>query len=103
MIKQLFVVPNLTVKVITGESCYPHESGFSAICAEVALEDSALAKKVADAQKGRQVVTFRCAMLDVSGKITKSRLEGAKTVFILSIEDLEYRKPAPISIPTTHV
>ena len=101
MIKQLFVVPELAVKVVTGETCDSRENGFSAICAEVVIEDSPLAKEVAYAQKNRHYVTFRCAMLDVAGKITNCRAEGGKTVFVLSIEELEYRKPGPISVPAT--
>ena len=103
MIKQLFVVPELAVKVVTGDTCYSREDGFSAICAEVSLEDGALCKEVTYAQKSRHLVTFRCAMLDVVGKITNSRQEGTKTVFILDIEDMEYRKPRPISVPTAYV
>lgn len=103
MIEQLFVVPELAVKVVTGDTCYSRENGFSAISAEVALEDPALVKEVAYAQKSRHFVTFRCAMLDAAGKITGSRIEGSKTVFVLSIEDMNYRKPGPIAVPTTYV
>jgi hypothetical protein len=95
MIKQLFVVPELAVKVVTGDTCYSREDGFSAIYAEIALDEGTLSKEVAYAQKSRHFVTFRCAMLDVAGKITNSRIEGGKTVFVLSIEEMEHREKEP--------
>lgn len=103
MIKQLFVVPELAVKVVTGDTCHSREGGFSAITAEVSLEEPALIKEVAFAQKSRRLVTFRCAMLDAAGKITSSRGEGRKTVFVLSIEGLSYRKPESTTVPTAYV
>jgi hypothetical protein len=93
MTNNIIVVPQLGVRVVTGDTCYPHENGFSAIYAEVAAEDASLAEQLSQAQQDGRVVTLRCAMLDVVGKISKcSVISGVKT-FVLLIEDMTYRKP----------
>ena len=50
-------------------------------------------KRLSFAQKYSQIITLRCAMLDVTGKITKSHTQDDSEVFILSVDDLAYRKP----------
>jgi hypothetical protein len=97
MLTMTFTVPELAVKVVTGDSCYPRENGFSSIVAKVAPEDGRLADKLAQAQAGKVTVTLRCAMLDVTGKIANSLSEGGKKVFILNVDDLIYRKPGSVS------
>ena len=90
---ELFVVPDLSVRVVTGDTCYPNENGFSSISAEVAPADSNLAEQLSRVQKSRQVVTLRCAMLDVTGKITNSLSKDGKKVFVLIVDDMTYRRP----------
>ncbi len=86
-------VPNLTVEVVTGETCYPGEGGFSAISATVAAEDADVVRELSEARKRDMVITLRCAMLDVTGKITKCIAEAGKQVFVMPIDDLTYRRP----------
>ena len=93
MTHKILSVPELTVKVITGETCYPGENGFSAHYAETAPEDSSIVEQLSDARKHGHVVTLRCSCLDVSGKITNRRSESGRDIFVLSIDDLTYRRP----------
>ena len=94
MTNRIVEVPELAVHVVTGETCYRYEDGFSCIYAEVAAEDSSLcAQNVSQVQKDGQIVTLRCAMLDVTGKITNCRVYAGVKTFVLSIEDMIYRKP----------
>ena len=90
---KLFSVSKLSVQVLTGDTCYPHENGFSAIYAEVIAEDSGLIEALASAQKEAEVITLRCAMLDVTGRITNLISEEGVNRFVLSIDYLAYRKP----------
>ena len=86
-------VPNLTVEVVTGETCYAGEGGFSAISAKVAAEDVDVVRELSQARKQGMVVTLRCAMLDTTGKITNCITEAGKQVFVMPIDDLTYRRP----------
>jgi hypothetical protein len=69
MTSNIIVVSELAVRVVTGDTCYRYENGFSTIYAEVAAEDSTLAQQLSEAQKDGRVVTLRCAMLDRLGEI----------------------------------
>ncbi len=93
MTSNIIVVPELAVRVVTGDTCYQYENGFSAIYAEVAAEDSALAQLLSQAQKDGGVITLRCAMLDVVGKISKCNDAAGVKTFVLPIENMTYRKP----------
>jgi len=93
MLKRTFTVSELALQVAAGDTCYPHENGSSAIYAKVSPEDARLVENLAHAQKLRHIVTLRCAMLDVTGKITNCLSEDGKKVFVLSIDDVAYRKP----------
>jgi hypothetical protein len=94
----LIPVPKLSVQVVTGDTCYANEGGFSAIYAEVITEDSSLIEVLSRVQKDAEVVTLRCAMLDVTGRITKfTSHKGIKT-FVLIIDDLTYRKPRSAAV-----
>ena len=90
---RIITVPKLSLEVVTGDTCYPGEDGFSAIFAEVTPEDVGLRRQLAQAQENELTVTLRCAMLDVTGRITNSRKEAGDKIFVLSIEDMTYRKP----------
>ena len=87
------VVPKLTVGVVTGETCYPGENGFSSISAEVSPENPALVERLVLAQKSRELVTLRCAMLDTTGRITNCLNKEGRKVFIQVVDDVIYRKP----------
>jgi hypothetical protein len=67
---QPIIVPQLTVQVVTGDTPYSREDGVSSLSAELIPEDSQLIDQLASAQKRRQVVTVRCAVLDTTGRIT---------------------------------
>jgi hypothetical protein len=93
MTNNIILVPELAVRVVTGDTCYRYENGFSAIYAEVSAEDSPLAEQLAAAQKTGGVVTLRCAMLDVIGTIGKPLDDATGKTFVLSVQDMTYRKP----------
>jgi hypothetical protein len=90
---RIITVPELSIRVVTGDSCYHGENGFSAIYSEVTPDNAALQRQLATAQKDQLIVTLRCAMLDVTGRITNCRTEGKGKTFVLSVEDMVYRKP----------
>jgi hypothetical protein len=92
MTTKILLVPKLTVQVVTGDTCYPGENGFSAHYAEIAPENSSLVEQLSDARNHGHVVTLRCASLDVTGKITNCRSESGRKVFVLVIDDMTYRK-----------
>jgi hypothetical protein len=92
MTHKILVVPKLTVEVVTGETCYPGENGFSATYAELVPDDASLIGQLSDARESGEVITLRCAALDVTGKITNCRRKLTKKIFVLSIDDLTYRK-----------
>jgi hypothetical protein len=88
------VVPELSVHVVTGEAADdPHGQGFSAIYAEITTNDPVLIDKLSNSKQVRSTITLRCAMLDAVGLITKSTLNVGTSKFVLSVEDLRYRKP----------
>ena len=92
--KEPIVVPELSVLVVTGSAADdPHRQGFSAIYAEIVTADAALAHTFSAAKQSREPIVVRCAMLDVIGTITKEASESGGTKFVLSIEDVVYRKP----------
>ena len=93
MISTVIVVPELTVHVVTGDTCYRYENGFSAIYAEVVTDDPTLADQLRHAAEGGGVVTLRCAMLDVAGLLRVRREDGGGETFVVPVEDLTYRKP----------
>ena len=92
MANKVIVMPKLTVQVVTGETCYPGEGGFSAIYAEATPETASLVDQLSRARETGEVVTLRCAALDVTGKITNCRRKLTRKIFVLSIDDLVYRK-----------
>jgi hypothetical protein len=92
MTNHIHLVPELTIRVVTGETCYAGEGGFSATYAEVAPDDASLVGQLSHARETGEVVTLRCAALDVTGRITNCRRKLTKKIFVLSIEDLTYRK-----------
>ena len=92
--KEPIVVPDLSVRVVTGSPADdPHGQGFSAIYAEILTADAALLRIFSTAKQSRESIVVRCAMLDVIGPITKETHESGCTKFVLSIEDVVYRKP----------
>jgi hypothetical protein len=93
MAHQILRVPTLTIHVVTGETCYPGEGGFSATYAEVVPDDASLARHLSHARETGEVVTLRCAAIGVTGKITNCRRKLMKKIFVLSIDDLTYRRP----------
>ena len=93
MTSNVIVVPELAVRVVTGETCYRYEGGFSAIYAEVAAEDPMLAHQLSEAQKDGRVITLRSAMLDVTGKVSNCTDDADVKRFVLPIENMAYRKP----------
>jgi hypothetical protein len=88
------VVEQLSVRVVTGKpSEDPYGQGFSAIWAEVVVTDRVILGQLNDAKREKTPITLRCAMLDVTGCVTKSTRRWASTKFVLAIDDLRYRKP----------
>ena len=101
MINAPLVVPKLTVQVVTGDTCYAGEGGFSSISAEVTAEDSKLIEQLSLVQTSRQVITLRCAMLDTTGRITNCLSDNGKKVFVQVVDDMTYRKPGVGAISPT--
>jgi len=93
VMNQPILVPQLTVQVVTGDTSYSREDGFSSLSAEIVPEDSQVIDQLASAQKSRQAVTLRCAMLDTTGRITNCIQEGGKKKFVQVVDDIVYRKP----------
>ena len=93
MLENIIVVPKLCIYVVTGDTCYRHEDGFSAIYAGIAAEDASLAECLAQAQQERRVVTLRCAKLDVVGRISACKVVSGVKTFVLPVEDMVHRKP----------
>ena len=94
--KDPIVVPELSVGVVTGSPADdPYGQGFSAIYAEIVTADPTLLRVFSTAKHSRESVVVRCAMLDVIGPITKETRERfrRRTKFVLSVEDVVYRKP----------
>jgi hypothetical protein len=88
------IVPQLSIHVATGEAADdPWGQGFSAISAEVVTSDPVLVDILSNAKRERRQVVLRCALLDVIGPITRVATEAGSARFILSVDDLLYRKP----------
>jgi hypothetical protein len=90
---QVVLVPDLIVQVATGGTCYPGENGFSSHWAEVTTADTVLLQRLSTLAEGKTQVLLRCAMLDVTGRVTKLDKTKDGTRFVFSIDDLFYRKP----------
>jgi hypothetical protein len=91
---QVVVVSNLLVGVTTGQTCYPGENGFSAHWAEVTTKDRALEQTLSALADRKAQVVLRCAMLDVTGWVTKLETTDGGIRFVFSIDDLFYRNPS---------
>ncbi len=98
MADDALIVEKLFVRVVTGETCYPGEGGFSSVSAEAIAGDSDLERKLSLAQEKGDIVTLRCANIDVTGPITNCREEDETRIYVLLIEDLVYRKPRGVRI-----
>src|SRR5262249_33615368 len=92
------VVDRLTVEVVTGECLMDHGPGFSEISACVVLDEPTTIDRLEACRQADQVVTLRCARLEVVGRVTRSDANGTKTTFIVSIDDLTFRdvEPQPV-------
>ena len=91
---ETIVVNELTVRVETGDpEDDPYRQGFAAIFAEIDTDQNDVAVQLKRAELDRCPVTIRCATLEVSGEISKSRNLGSKTRFVLSVENLVFHPP----------
>ena len=83
------------MQVATGEATEdPYGQGFAAIWATFEIVDRALIERLTQIASERASVTVRCAMLNVSGPITKTERIGQAVRFVLMVDDLVYRKPS---------
>jgi hypothetical protein len=57
------------------------------------VEDATEVERLMGAKERRASVTLRCAMLDVTGQITKDEVEGRSHKFLMAVEGVTYRKP----------
>jgi hypothetical protein len=90
---QVVVVSELIVQAATGETCYPGENGFSAHWAEVTTTDPVLQQRLSALADEKAQVLLRCALLDVTGRMTKVERTKDGTRFVFSIDDVFYRRP----------
>ena len=91
---EVIVVPRLDVSVVTGEpKDDPYGQGFSAIFAAIETSDADMASRLRAVHRSGDTVTLRCAMLDVTGPITKVDRNSGVTKFILSVRQVCYRDP----------
>jgi hypothetical protein len=88
------VVSDLIIHVAAGETCYPGENGFCAHWTEVNTTDPVLERRLLALAEGKTQVLLRCAMLDVTGRMTEVERTKDGTRFVFSISDLFYRRPA---------
>ena len=89
---EVVVVPEIAVHVVTGDTCYPDENGFSSHSAEVTTADPDLVRELSHRAGGEPFV-LRCAALDVIGRMTMQEKTKKGTRFVVSIDDLAFRKP----------
>ena len=93
----VIVVERLTVEVITGAaSDDPYGQGFSAIVASGCSSERTVVESLTRANQEKRSVTLRCAMLDVTGPITKIERHAETTRVKLYVEDLSYRRPTSL-------
>jgi hypothetical protein len=97
------IVPELSVRVMTGPTCYPHEKGFSSISAEAVTGDQDSIVTLRGAMREQRTVIIRCAMLDVTGKIAKETASGEHRKFAVQIDGLVYRKPEAKPVIVEHL
>lgn len=93
MLHPIHKVTSLTIKVVTGETCYPNENGFSSICALTKPTSPEQIAAFIKAHQTRTVITLRCAMMDTTGQITNVLEQDDKKEFIQSIETITYQNP----------
>ena len=90
------LVPELAVRVVTGETCYAGEGGFSGVSAEVTAKDPEAVRALRVATHGGEVV-LRCARLEVVGRLTKNeKVEGGER-FVFIVSNLVYH-----ALPSAH-
>jgi hypothetical protein len=88
-------VPEISVQVVTGEAAQdPYGQGFAAISAAFEVVDRALIERVVHIAGQGTSVKVRCAMISVSGPITRTERIGQAMRFVLMVDDLIYRKPS---------
>ena len=89
----IVVVPEMSVRIVTGETVYRYEAGFSAIYAEVTTSDIGLIARLQSAKSSNETVTVRCAMVDVIGSVTRMQRTAEECHFVIPVLDLIYRRP----------
>ena len=87
------IVDELSIDVVTGETVYRHEKGFSTISATATVGDDAAIAALRESMAEKAQVTVRCAGLDVIGAVTRESAPSSKSSFVLSVLDVCYRKP----------
>lgn len=88
------IVKNISVRVVTGDpSNDPYGQGFALISAEFESDEHELIKHLMDVRNKNKVITIRCAMLEVTGRITNIHDINRPIKIILSVENVVYHKP----------
>jgi hypothetical protein len=91
---EIIRVKNLSVRVVTGDpSNDPYGQGFASILAEFETDEKELVEQLLDIRNKNAVTTIRCAMLEVTGRITNTNDMNRPMKFILSVENVLYHKP----------
>jgi hypothetical protein len=102
MDRNMITVKELIVRVVTGDpSKDPYGQGFSAIWAEAVVNDRSGIELLAEAKERHVFVTVRCAMLDVTGPITKGEVDGQSYKFVLAVEEMTCRNPKDAGVEVT--
>jgi hypothetical protein len=84
------IVPALRLEAVSGPTLYPSEGGFSAVWGEVESDDSALTQTLDRALEGGEIVTLRCGMLEVSGKLDRREPWEGRIKYRIHIEGVQY-------------
>ena len=91
MTSTMIVVPELAVRVVTGDTCYRYETDFLRFMLRWVHKILVLRSNYPKRKDG-DGVTLRCAMLDVTGNITTLSVRSGVKTFVLPIEEMPYQK-----------
>ena len=95
---QAILVTSLRIEAVSGPTCYPGENGFSSVSARAGTDDSGVAAALDTKARAGELVSVRCGLLEVSGKLDKELSSSSLNQFTIQIQSVSYGQPPQVRV-----
>jgi hypothetical protein len=85
------LVPTLRLQAASGTTLYPAEGGFSSVWGEVESDDAALTCVLDSMFRDGSIVTLRCGVLEVTGRLRGREARNAGCCYKIAVQSARYR------------